>query len=79
LTLLVSGQGAWVYQVRSVEQARLTRLIAGLSRQQAMHVLQQQEPGHLATIHIQVSGLWTDGSKLPTDPARIHLIVTMGG
>ena len=55
LTLLVTGQGVWVYQVRLAEQARLTRLIAGLSRQQAIHVLQQQEiwtphryphPGH---------------------------------
>ena len=43
LTLLVTGQGAWVYQIRTAEQARLSRLIAGLSRQQAMHVLQQQE------------------------------------
>ncbi len=32
-----------VYQVRRAEQARLTRLIAGLSRQQAIHVLQQVE------------------------------------
>ncbi len=79
LTLLVTGQGAWVYQVRTTEQARLTKLIAGLSRQQAMHVLQQQEAGHLAAIHIQVTGLWTDGTRLPADPAHIHLVVTMGG
>ena len=79
LTLLVTGQGAWVYQVRTTEQARLTRLIAGLSRQQAMHVLQQLEAGHLAAIHIQVTGLWTDGTRLPADPAHIHLVVTMGG
>jgi VCBS repeat-containing protein len=78
LTLLVTGQGAWVYQVSMTEQARLTRLIAGLSRQQAMQVLQQQEPGHLAALHIQVSGLWTDGSRLPADPARIHLLVALG-
>ncbi len=78
LTLLVTGQGVWVYQVSTAEQARLTRLIAGLSRQQAIHVLQQQEPGHLAAVHIQVTGLWTDGSRLPADPVRIHLVVTMG-
>jgi hypothetical protein len=78
LTLLVTGQGAWVYQVSTAEQARLTRLITGLSRQAAMHVLQQQEPGHLAALHIQVTGLWTDGSRLPADPARIHLLVAMG-
>jgi len=77
-TLLVTGQGVWVYQVRRAEQARLTRLIAGLSRQQAMHVLQQQEQHHLAGIHIQISGVWTDGNRLPTDPARIHLLVAMG-
>ncbi len=77
LTLLVTGQGVWVYQVSATEQARLTRLITGLSRQAAMYVLQQQEPGHLAAVHIQVTGLWTDGSRLPADPARIHLLVAL--
>jgi hypothetical protein len=62
LTLLVTGQGVWVYQVHTAEQARLTKLIAGLSRQAA----------------VQVTGLWTDGSRLPADPARIHLLVAMG-
>ncbi len=75
LTLLVTGQGIWVYQVSTAEQVRLTRLIAGLSRQQAMHVLQQQEPGHLAAIHIQISGLWTDSNRLPADATRIQLLV----
>src|SRR5260221_196360 len=37
LTLLVTGQGVWVYQVSATEQARLTRLITGLSRQAAIH------------------------------------------
>jgi hypothetical protein len=77
LTLLVTGQGIWVYQVSRAEQARLTRLILGLSRQAAMQVLQQQ--GHLSRIHIQITGLWASGTTLPTDPARIHLMVTMGG
>ena len=78
LTLLVTGQGVWIYQVRTTEQAHLTRLLAGLSRQQATHVLQQQEAGHLAAVHIQISGLWVSGTTLPTDPAHIHLVVTMG-
>ena len=78
LTLLVTGQGIWVYQVRMTEQARLTKLIASLSRQQATHVLQQQEPGHFAAVHIQITGLWTDGNRLPADPARIHLLIAMG-
>ena len=78
LTLLVTGQGVWVYQVRTAEQARLSMLIAGLSRQAAVQVLQQQEQHHLADIHIQVTGLWTDGSRLPADPARIHLLVALG-
>jgi len=78
LTLLVTGQGAWVYQVSTAEQARLTRLIVGLSRQAAVQVLQQQEQHHLAGIHIQISGVGTDGSRLPADPARIHLLVAMG-
>ena len=79
LTLLVTGQGVWVYQVRMTEQARLTRLIAGLSRQQAIRVLQQQEHDHLAGVHIQISGVWANGTTLPADPARIHLLVMMGG
>ena len=78
LTLLVTGQGTWVYQVSKAEQARLTKLIVGLSRQAAVQVLQQQEQHHLAGIHIQISGVWTDGSRLPADPARIHLLVAMG-
>jgi hypothetical protein len=49
-----------------------------LSRQTAMQVLQQQEPGHLFAVHILITGLWTDGSRLPADPARIHLLVAMG-
>ena len=79
LTLLVTGQGVWVYQVRRAEQARLSRLIAGLSRQQAIRVLQQQEHDHLADVHIQISGVWANGTTLPADPARIHLLVMMGG
>jgi hypothetical protein len=79
LTLLVTGQGVWVYQVSTAEQARLSRLIPGLSRQQAIHVLQQQESGHLAALHIQITGLWTDVSRLPADATRIHLLVAMGG
>jgi VCBS repeat-containing protein len=78
LTLLATGQGTWVYQVRTTEQARLTRLLAGLSRQAAIRVLQQQEAGHLATVHIQISGLWASGITLPTDPARIQLVVVGG-
>ena len=78
LTLLVTGQGVWVYQVRTTEQARLTRLLAGLSRQAAIQVVQQQESGHLATVHIQISGLWASGTTLPTDPARIRLVVVGG-
>ncbi len=78
LTLLVTGQGAWVYQIRTGEQARLSRLIAGLSRQAAVQVLQQQEQHHLAGVHIQITGLWASDTTLPTDPARIHLLVAMG-
>jgi hypothetical protein len=79
LTLMVTGQGVWVYQVRRAEQARLTMLIVGLSRQQAIQVLQQQEHEHLAGVHIQISGMWANSTTLPADPARIHLVVTMGG
>ena len=78
LTLLVTGEGVWVYQMSTAEQARLTKLIAGLSRQAAVQVLQQQEASHLAAVHIQVTGLWASGSRLPADPTHIHLLVAMG-
>ncbi len=78
LTLLVTGQGVWVYQVNTAEQARLSRLIVGLSRQAAVQVLQQQEQHHLAGIHIQITGVWARDTTLPTDPARIHLLVALG-
>jgi len=78
LTLLVTGQGTWVYQVRTAEQAHLSRLIVGLSRQAAVQVLQQQEQHHLAAVHIQISGLWASGTTLPTNPTRIHLLVALG-
>jgi len=78
LTLLVTGQGVWVYQVSTAEQARLSRLIVGLSRQAAVQVLQQQEQHHLAAVHIQITGLWARDTTLPTDPAHIHLLVALG-
>ena len=78
LALLVTGESVWVYQMSTAEQARLTKLIVGLSRQAAVQVLQQQEAGHLAGIHIQITGLWASDTTLPTDPARIHLLVAMG-
>jgi hypothetical protein len=78
LTLLVTGLGVWVYQVSTAEQARLTKLLAGLSRQAAVQVLQQQEAGHLAGIHIQITGLWASDTTLPTNPTRIHLLVATG-
>ena len=78
LTLLVTGQGVWVYRVSTAEQARLSRLIVGLSRQAAVQVLQQQEQHHLAAVHIQITGLWARDTTLPTDPARIHLLVALG-
>ena len=78
LTLLVTGQGTWVYQISTAEQAGLSRLIVGLSRQAAVQVLQQQEAGHLAAVHIQISGLWASDTTLPTEPARIRLVVVGG-
>jgi hypothetical protein len=40
--------------------------------------LQQQESGHLAAIHIQISGLWASDTTLPTDPVHIQLAVVGG-
>jgi hypothetical protein len=79
LLLQVHGQGLWAYQVSMGERARLTKLIAGLPKHAAISLMQQQEQGHLAKVHIQFTDWWTDGVTLPVDPTHIYLLVAVGG
>jgi len=70
LSLLVSAQGTWSYQLSSAEINRLSRQIAGLPRQQAIHLPKQEE-------HIQVVSItetW-NATNIPSDPAHIQVMV----
>jgi hypothetical protein len=70
LSLLVSAQGTWSYQFSTVEIARLSRQIAGLSRQEAIHLLKHST--HIQAISIAET--W-NATTIPTDPARIQVMV----
>jgi hypothetical protein len=70
LSLLVNVQGMWSYQFSSAEVARLSRQIAGLPRQEALHLLKRD-------IYIQAVSItesW-NATNIPTDPARIQMMV----
>jgi hypothetical protein len=70
LSLLVSAQGTWSYQFSTVEIARLSRQIAGLSRQEAIHLLKHNP--HIQAISIAET--W-NATTIPSDPARIQVMV----
>ncbi len=70
LSLLVNAQGTWSYQFSSAEINQLSRRIAGLSRQQAIHLL-KQEP-HIQAVNITET--W-NATNIPTDPAHIQIMV----
>jgi len=70
LSLLVSAQGTWSYQFSSAEITQLSRQIAGLPRQEAIHLLKRDT-------HIQAVGItetW-NATTIPTDPAHIQMMV----
>ncbi len=70
LSLLVSVQGTWSYQFSSAEITRLTKEIAGRSRQEAMTLLRHQ--AHIRAVNITES--W-NATIIPSDPAHIQVMV----
>jgi VCBS repeat-containing protein len=70
LSLLVNAQGTWSYQFSNVEINQLSRQIAGLPRQQAIHLLKQD--GHIQAVSITET--W-NATTLPGDPAHIQMMV----
>jgi hypothetical protein len=70
LSLLVSAQGMWSYQFSSVEINRLIRQIAGLPRQEAIHLL-QHDPHILA---VSITETW-NATTIPGDPTHIQMMV----
>jgi hypothetical protein len=65
-------QGTWVYAVNNVEQQYIKSVIAGETKQAAMHFLMTL-PGIEHT-----SMQWSDDTKLPKDPHNIHLALIYG-
>jgi len=70
LSLLVNAQGTWSYQFSSAQINQLSRRIAGLPRQQAIHLLKQE--GHIQAVNITET--WNT-TNIPTDPAHIQIMV----
>jgi hypothetical protein len=70
LSLLVSAQGTWSYQFSSNEINRLSRRIAGLPRQEAIHLL-KHDP-HIQAVSITET--W-NATTIPSDPAHIQMMV----
>ncbi len=70
LSLLVSAQGTWSYQFSTVEITQLSRRIAGLPRQQAIHLLKYNR--HIQAVSITET--W-NVTTIPTDPTHIQVMV----
>jgi VCBS repeat-containing protein len=68
LSLLVSVQGTWSYQFSSAEISQLSKQIAGLSRQEAIHLL-QHDP-HIQAVSITET--W-NATTIPSNPAHIRV------
>ncbi len=69
-SLLFSCQGGWVYGVTNAQQQVLKSLIAGKTKQQALHTL-----AHLPGIVQAAIGDGDDTTRLPSNPALIHLVI----
>jgi hypothetical protein len=70
LSLLVTAQGTWSYQFSSAHINQLSRRIAGLPRQQALHLL-KHDPNIQA---VNITETW-NATNLPSDPAHIQVMV----
>jgi hypothetical protein len=66
------AQGIWVYAVNNAEQQHIKNVIAGKTKQAAMHFL-RTVPGI-----VQVSMQWSNDTKLPKDPRNIYLVLIYG-
>jgi Baseplate J-like protein len=68
-TLTFSSQGSFVYGLSARSQERMKTLIAGKTKQEALHIL-SSVPG-IKNISLQ----WDEDTKLPKDPQQIKLLV----
>ncbi len=77
VTLSVQAHGTWSYQISAADLHRLAERIAGKTTAQARRLIEQQESGQVGSIEIGFTAWWSDGVRLPNDPARIHLLVVV--
>jgi hypothetical protein len=70
ITLTVTCQGVWVYQLSTQEEQQIKRLVAGKTKQQALHTL-----GHLPGIQGATMKGTDDTTRLPKNPDLIHLVI----
>jgi VCBS repeat-containing protein len=71
VTLTVRAQGVWAYQFSEAQKQTLAQLIAGTTIQAAQQILSSQKGVAQATV--QVGG--GNGQSLPSDPAKITIVV----
>jgi hypothetical protein len=69
-SLMFSYRGEWVYGVTNAQQQVLKSLIEGKTKQQALHTL-----AHLPGIVKAAIGDVDDTTRLPSNPALIHLVI----
>ncbi|MBX5459284.1 MAG: serine/threonine protein kinase [Thermogemmatispora sp.] len=69
--ITVKAQGRWTYQFNEEARQRLSQLIAGKPKSEALQLLQRQPGVSRASISIAR----TDPERLPTDPGQITIVV----
>jgi hypothetical protein len=71
-TLVFSCQGTWVYALDTTSQEHIKTIIAGKTKQEALHLL-----ASLPGIE-RVSMNWDERTKLPNTPSSIHIVMMYG-
>jgi len=74
IALTVKIAGTWVYQFPQDEQQRITALIAGKGKAQALTLLE-----HVPGVQAVSFTIKNDAATLPTDTASIHLVFLVTG
>src|SRR5579883_2788811 len=74
IALVVKIAGTWVYQFSQDEQQRMTTLIAGKGKAQALTLLE-----HVPGVQAVSLTMKNDAAALPADANRIHLVVLITG
>lgn len=74
IVLTVKIAGTWVYQFPQEEQQRLTALIAGKGKAQALSLLE-----HVPGVQAVSLMIRNDAATLPTDVSSIHVVLLMAG